>query len=204
MIMPLRAFDANGNSDQWTLAKAIRYAVDHGAHVINMSFGTDTDSQVIHNAINYAEMHGVILVASAGNNNTSTVQYPAGYSLVTSVSATNDQDVKAGFSNYGSSVGVDGPGVNIISAYPGGLYAMVSGTSFSAPMVSATAALLRSLGVAASTPAPGHGPGPAPGPSPIITEIEATAVNINAENPQYVNQLGTGRINVLAAVKAAK
>jgi subtilisin family serine protease len=183
MIMPLRAFDNNGSSDEFMLAKAIRYAVDHGAQVINMSFGTLSDSPAIHSSINYAVSHGVTLVASAGNNNTSAVQYPAAYAGVTAVSATDDQDIKGSFSNYGAYVAVDAPGVNIISAYPGGMYSMVSGTSFSAPMVSATAALVRSMTM-----------------SGAMTSISSTTVNINTKNPQYINQLGTGRINVLAAV----
>jgi subtilisin family serine protease len=183
MIMPLRAFDANGSSDEFMLAKAIRYAVDHGAQVINMSFGTLTDSPAIHSSINYAVAHGVVLVASAGNNNTSAPQYPAVYSGVTSVSATDIHDVKGSFSNYGSYIDVDAPGVNIISAYPGGMYSMVSGTSFSAPMVAATAALVRSITINGG-----------------VSAISSTTININSQNPQYINQLGTGRINVLAAV----
>jgi subtilisin family serine protease len=167
------------------LAKAIRYAVDNNAQVINMSFGTLVDSNAIHNAVNYALSHGVVLVASAGNSNTSATQFPAAYSGVTGVSATNLQDVKASFSNYGWYVGVDAPGVRIVSAYPGGLYSMVSGTSFSSPMVAATAALIRSMTT-----------------NGVMPTIAATTVNINNQNPQYVNELGTGRINVLAAVQS--
>lgn len=183
MIMPLRAFDNNGGSDQFMIAKAIRYAVDHGAQVINMSFGTLVDSQAIHSSITYAEQHGVILVASAGNNDTSAVQYPAAYSGVYAVSATDTNDVKGSFSNFGSYVSVDAPGVNVISAYPGGMYSVVSGTSFSAPMVAATAALVRSVTF-----------------NGVMSKVSSTTVNINSKNPQYINQLGTGRINVLSAV----
>ena len=98
--------------------------------------------------------------------------------------ATNINDQKAPFSNYGQSVVVDAPGVNIILPYPGGMYTVVSGTSFSAPTVAGTAALIRSLRVNGAT-----------------ASITGTAVNINAENPNYVNQLGYGRIDVLQAVK---
>jgi len=183
MIMPLRAFDDNGSSDQFMLAKAIRFAVDHGAQVINMSFGTLTDSLAIRDSINYALSHNVVLVASAGNNNTSSVQYPAAYSGVTAVSATDIFDIKGSFSNYGSYVGVDAPGVHIISAYPGGQYSMVNGTSFSAPMVAATAALVRSMRTTG-----------------VMHSITSTTVNINPQNPYYMNQLGTGRIDVVRSV----
>ncbi len=184
MIMPLRAFDSNGSSDIFMLTKAIRYAVNNGAQVVNMSFGTLTDSPSLRNAIDYAKSKNVILVASAGNNNTSVVQYPAAYAGVMSVSATNVFDVKGSFSNYGSFVAVDAPGVNIISAYPGGLYSVVSGTSFSAPMVAGTAALVRSMKT-----------------SGIQTAVTGGVVNIDARNPNYVGKLGSGRIDALKAVR---
>ena len=183
MIMPLRAFDDNGQSDEFILAKAIRYAADHGAQVINMSFGSLVDSGVVRGACNYASAKGAILVSSAGNNSTSAPQYPAAYNSVTAVSATNILDIKAAFSNYGSYVGIDGPGVNIVSAYPGSLYAVVSGTSFSSPMVAATAALVQSMKM-----------------SSVLSDVESTSVNIDAQNPGYINQLGSGRLNVLKAV----
>src|SRR6185503_17678563 len=89
MIMPIRAFDANGGSDNFTLAKSILYAASHGAQVINMSFGTLTDSKAVRNAIEFAVQSNVVLVASAGNNNTSTAQYPAAYANVITVAATD-------------------------------------------------------------------------------------------------------------------
>src|SRR5882762_4358016 len=183
MIMPLRAFDDQGRADLFILAKAVRYAADNGANVINMSFGTLDQSKALKNSIDYARGKGVILVASAGNNNTSTPQYPAALAGVLTVASTNLTDVKASFSNYGNYVFADGPGVRIISAYPGGLYAVVSGTSFSAPEVAATAALIRAVrtwGIASS--------------------ISSTAVDIDNKNPDYINKLGYGRIDVLRAV----
>jgi len=183
MIMPLRAFDDQGRADLFILAKAVRYAADNGANVINMSFGTLDQSKALKNSIDYARGKGVILVASAGNNNTSTPQYPAALAGVLTVASTNLTDVKASFSNYGNYVFADGPGVRIIPAYPGGLYAVVSGTSFSAPEVAATAALIRAVrtwGIASS--------------------ISSTAVDIDNKNPDYINKLGYGRIDVLRAV----
>jgi subtilisin family serine protease len=184
MIMPLRAFDTNGQSDLFTLAKAIRYAVANGAQVINMSFGTPNSSKALQSAIQYAQSNNVILVASAGNDNTSTPQYPAGYSGVLGVAATDLHDQKASFSNYGNDIFVDAPGVNIISAYPGGTYSIASGTSFSAPAVAGTAALVRSLTWTGAANA-----------------IAAGAVNIDFQNPSYATQLGYGRIDVLHSVK---
>jgi subtilisin family serine protease len=184
MIMPLRVFDDRGSADLFVIAKAIRYATDHGAQVINMSFGTLQNSQAIKNAVTYAQNKNVTLVASAGNNNTTAPQFPAAYSGVITAAATDLQDKKASFSNYGSAIYVDAPGVNIFSTYPGGYYSMVSGTSFSAPIIAGTAALIRSQQA-----------------SGIGNDIAAGSINVDDKNPKYQKQLGYGRIDVLRAVQ---
>jgi subtilisin family serine protease len=184
MIMPLRAFDDNGSADTFILSKAIRHAVDNGAQIINMSFGTLEKSKAMQEMVDYAKSRGVLLVASAGNNNTSAVQYPAAFSGVMGTAATQLSDVKASFSNYGSYIFVDAPGVNIISAYPGGRYAVVSGTSFSAPAVAATAALVRSVRT--------YG---------VTNSISGAAIDIDWKNPMYRDKLGYGRIDVLRSVR---
>ena len=183
MIMPLRAFDDNGSSNSFMIAKAIRYAVNHGAQVINMSFGSLTDCAVLRTAVRYALDRNVTLTASAGNNNSATPQYPAAYSGVITVAATNLLDVKASFSNYGTGIEVDAPGVNIISAVPGNLYGIVNGTSFSAPIIAGTAALLRAEGVTG-----------------VAARIAGGTINIDAKNLSFIGQLGSGRIDILKSV----
>jgi subtilisin family serine protease len=182
-LMPLRAFDDNGNSDLFMLAKAIRYARKNGAQVVNMSFGTLTDTKVLRDAIDYARAGNVVLVASAGNNNTSSPQYPAAYPGVLAVAATDLLDRKASFSNYGGFVFVDAPGSHIISATPGGGYGIASGTSFSAPMVAGMAALIRSMDYRDTS-----------------AVIGQSVVQIDSMNPQYSGRLGHGRIDLLRAV----
>ena len=163
-------------------------AAQHGAQVLNMSFGTLTDVKVLREAVQFAQQSNVILVASAGNNNTSAPQYPASYSGVLGSAATDLFDVKSSFSNYGTTnVFVDAPGSYIISTYPGGKYSIVSGTSFSAPAVAGTAALVRSLKATG-----------------VASYIANTAVKIDSKNPSYSGKLGYGRIDVLNAVKAAQ
>jgi len=182
-IMPLRAFDDAGNTDLFMLAKAIRYAKDHNAQVINMSFGTLTDSKVIKEAIDYAKAAGVVLVASAGNNNTSEKQYPAAYPGVLAVAATDVLDRKASFSNYGSYVFVDAPGVHIISATPNGKYGIANGTSFSAPIVAGMAGLIRSKSYSSAT----------------STTISNATVKVDLRNLAYYGKLGYGRVDLLKA-----
>jgi subtilisin family serine protease len=184
MVMPLRTFDDNGSADLFMIAKAIRYGVKQGAHVINMSFGTAIDSKAISSAVVYAQQRNVVLTASAGNNNTSTPQYPAAYSGVITTAATDLRDVKAPFSNYGKPVFVDAPGMNIISAFPGNLYGLVNGTSFSSPIVAGTAALLSSQNRAG-----------------VASRLAAGAINIDGTNPDYAGQLGYGRIDILKSVE---
>ena len=183
MIMPLRVFDDNGQADIFTITKAIRYAVKNQVNVLNMSFGISTNSRSVREAVATAIAANIVVTGSAGNANTSTPQYPASYSSVLSVAATDMNDKKGSFSNYGSSVSVSAPGVNIISAYPGGYYAVVSGTSFAAPIVAGEAALVRSKQVTGITDA-----------------MVGGTVNIDAQNPQYVGKLGEGRIDVVSGI----
>jgi subtilisin family serine protease len=186
MIMPLRAFDNNGEADTFIIAKAVRYAVDNGAHVINMSFGLDTLSMTLRKSLDYAAAKNVVLVASAGNSNSSTPQYPAAYSNVMSVAATDLADTKAWFSNYSSTVFVSAPGVNVIAPYPGGYYAVVNGTSFAAPIVAAQAALIRVREDAAHN---------------VRDKVRGGTVDIDARNPGYKDLLGNGRVDLYRSVK---
>ena len=183
MVMPLRVFDDNGEADIFTITKAIRYAIRNKVGVINMSFGISTNSRTVREAVAAAIAANIVVTGSAGNANSSTPQYPASYSSVLSVAATDLADKKGSFSNYGSSISVSAPGVNIISAYPGGYYAVVSGTSFAAPIVAGEAALVRSKQVFGGA-----------------DDIVRGTVDINAQNPQYVGKLGKGRIDVTSAV----
>jgi subtilisin family serine protease len=183
MVMPLRVFDDNGLADIFTISKALRYALKNGASVINMSFGISTSSRTVQEAVAAAIASNIVVTGSAGNANSSTPQYPASYSSVLSVAATDLSDTKASFSNYGTSISVDAPGVNIISAYPGGYYAVVSGTSFSAPIVAGEAALIRSKQVFGARDA-----------------IVRGTVNIDSQNSNYIGKLGNGRVDVMAGL----
>jgi subtilisin family serine protease len=110
---------------------------------LNMSFSTREVSETLRRAVLYAQGKGVALVASAGNENRDAAAiYPASYPQVSAVAATDFNDRLASFSNYGSVVSLSAPGAYLISTAPAGRYAMVWGTSFSAPIVSGSVALL--------------------------------------------------------------
>ena len=142
-IMPLKVFDADGNSSIFDIERAIYYAVDHGAKVINMSFSSaDVTAEVTH-AIDYAGSHGVICLASAGNSGRSEVVFPAGYRNVMAIGSTSLTDERSTFTNFGDHlVQFAAPGETLITLYPGGRYSAVSGTSFSTALMSGAAALL--------------------------------------------------------------
>jgi subtilisin family serine protease len=144
LILPLQAFGDDGQGYLSDVLQAVYRAVSSGARVINMSFSTSTDSPDLRNALNFAVSRGLICVAAAGNDGKEILVYPAAYqSSVMGVASTNLLDQRSAFSNYGDElVWVAAPGEGVISTYPFASYAAGWGTSFSAPFVSGTAALL--------------------------------------------------------------
>ena len=126
------------------LAAAILYAVENGADVINMSWGSSERAFLIQDAIRYASINGCVLVAAAGNEGESGLSYPAAFDETIAVAATDRNDLVASFSSRGSGLDLSAPGINILSTLPGDTYGFSSGTSFSAPHISGLAALLLS------------------------------------------------------------
>ena len=157
-LMAVKAAHQAGILYSTDIARAVKYAADNGADVINMSFGGELKSSVIESALRSA-LSTSVLVASAGNSGSVTKDYkypgctcdtyPAGYDYVIGVMAS-DGDSRAGFSNWDWNPGVNcsyevfAEGVSIYSTIPGNRYASWNGTSMSAPIVSAAAAILRS------------------------------------------------------------
>ncbi len=148
-IMPLKFLDSTGSGTTANAISAIYYAVNNGASVINNSWGGPNYSAALEEAIAYAYNAGVVFVAAAGNysdDNDTTPMYPANYNVpnVISVAASTDQDQMAYFSNFGQqSVPLAAPGMSILSTYPGGGFATMSGTSMATPFISGLAALIK-------------------------------------------------------------
>src|SRR2546422_618313 len=182
-IMPLKAFEADGTAHLFDILRAIYYAVDHGAKVINMSFSTEQRSAELKRAINYATSHGVVCVSSAGNNGARLLVYPAAFDNVLGVGSTSNLDARSTFSNFGDDdVKLAAPGEGIITTYPGGHYTAAWGTSFSTAFVSGGAALLLQMNTRTNQ------------------EAAADALEGNAKQLPDRLGLGEGRIDLYRAL----
>jgi thermitase len=142
--------DDNGACPDAAIISGLIEAADAGYQVINMSFGGPDGSQALTDAVEYAWSKGVVLVSSAGNENSTEVGYPARLTRVIAVGATDADDNRASFSNYGDLVSVAAPGDTILSTMPmalcagdpTGCYEFLSGTSMAGPHVAGIAALV--------------------------------------------------------------
>lgn len=124
----------------------VRAVLDEQVHVINLSLGLSESFRALEVACEWAEDQGVVLIASAGNLGVNTPQPPASLASVAGVGSVDAADHLSWFSNWGEPLEITAPGEGIVSAYPGDKYVSWSGTSMSAPMVSALAALYLSAG----------------------------------------------------------
>jgi hypothetical protein len=144
-ILPLKAFKADGTGQLSDIIKAVYFAAQNKANVVNMSFDLSTSSSELSKAITSAEAQGVVFVASSGNDGKIEMVYPAGFSNVMGVASINDQNQRSSFSNYGNQiVWIAAPGEAIVTTYPFGGYAAAWGTSFSSPFVAGTVSLMDS------------------------------------------------------------
>lgn len=188
-IMPVKVLDSSGAGSTYAVAQGIIWAVDNGAKVINMSLGNYADAAFLHDAIKYAYDHDVVLIAASGNDNTETPGYPAAYPEVFAVAATDAQQNKAPFSNYGDYIDVAAPGVSIASTYPGSQYAALSGTSMASPHVTALAALIRSVN-------------PGLRNEEVMQIMRNTATDLGPQGKD--KYYGFGQIDVVRALEAAR
>ncbi|MFV8828034.1 S8 family peptidase [Alkalihalobacterium sp. APHAB7] len=185
-ILPVKVLNENGEGSSFEVARGIRWAVDNGAQVINMSLGDYHNSYILHDAIKYAHQNDVVLIAASGNDNTNEPMYPADYAEVLTVAATDDKRERAFFSNYGNHIDVAAPGEHIPSLFPNNNYVIMSGTSMAAPHVAGLAGLIRSINPELSN-------------EDVYDLITATAIDLGerGHDPFY----GSGEINVGDALK---
>jgi subtilisin family serine protease len=188
-LLPVKVLDSDGGGTTYTVAAGIYFALDNGARVINMSLSSPVGSGTISDAVAAANTAGCVVIAAAGNDNTSQPAYPAACPTVVAVGATSPTDVRAPFSNYGSYLSLSAPGVGVVSTFPGDQYRSASGTSFAAALASGTAALVMSHGVT--------------DPAMVRSRVSSSGPALDLTNPGFAGELGHGRLDAWAAVTQA-
>ncbi|MEO5910555.1 MAG: S8 family serine peptidase [Pelobium sp.] len=170
----------------------IVYAADHGAKIISCSWGGAGGGAFGQDVIDYAVNKGCLVVVAAGNSSINEKEYPAAYKGAFAVANVNSTDVKSSSSSYGYHVAIASPGNNIYSTINNNRYGSKSGTSMATPIVSSAAALVMAK-------------------NPTLTGVQVGEIlRLNTDdiyalsgNSSYIDQLGSGRLNVFKAVSAA-
>lgn len=191
-LMPVRIFNNWGHSEGGLSTAAVIWAVDHGAKVINASWGSPMLGEAAKAAYEYAIAKDVVFVAAVGNSGKEdTEYYPGASPEAIGVSAVNSDDRWASFSTFGEWVDLAAPGANVLSTYPlklGNGYKIMDGTSMAAPFVSAAAALVRSQY-------------PSWSQAQVRAQLERTAKDvIMTGKDKYA---GWGRVDIARAVREA-
>lgn len=190
-IIPVKCSPDNSNGEYLTNAyDGVYYAIQAGADVVSMSFGGTGGIFITgQSIIDAAASAGIVLVAAAGNDNSTENFYPAAYSNVIAVGATDDQDKKATFSNYGSYLDIMAPGVGIYSTLSGNgsQYNYSSGTSMACPIVAGVAAMILREN-------------PSLNRSQVKEKLFSSSEDISSQNPTYDGLIGQGRVNLFNAL----
>lgn len=214
-IMPLKALNGKGEGRISSVVRAIDYAINNGADIINLSFVGFSYNQALQDALQRAYEAGVIVVAAAGNeqeggegyNIDEDPIYPACYNgqngenIVLGVAASDALDQKTDFSSYGfRCVDITAPGISFFSTIPAGSNLLEpnkeydgfwSGTSMAAPIISGSLALIAEVN-------------PQLQPAQVVNILLQSADNISLLNPNYLGQLGSGRVNLERAIMIAQ
>ncbi|NLK52571.1 MAG: S8 family serine peptidase [Syntrophomonadaceae bacterium] len=184
-LLPLKTADNNGYSQLSDVIRAIDYAIEKNVDAINISMGSSNYSDIENAAVQRAIQNGIVVVAAAGNEGAFTYNYPASYDGVISVGSIASNNVVSEFSNYNDKVDVVAPGEKIYSCHRNNSYTSLDGTSFSAPIVSGVAAILKGID-------------PSLRPDQILAIIQNSAVDLGPVGRD--NRYGYGAVNLYQAV----
>ena len=200
-LMPIKVLSIGGNGTVADIGEGIRYAADHGAHVINLTMVGDGNSVFLQKAIDYADRKGAIIISPSGNSSRTAAAYPARYRHVLGVAALDIKGQKAPYSNGGAGVDISAPGGWIEGEDPTGgiiqntfdrrmqvsIFAPYQGTSMATPHVSGVAALIHSMGIT--------------DPGEISTILTRSVQRLPRDAR---NDYGAGKLDASAALKLAQ
>jgi len=185
-LLPIKISDAGGALTQGYAG--ITYAADHGADIINCSWGSNFGGSLGQDVIDYASINkDALVVGGAGNDGSEDLFYPASFEYVISVAWMNSNDVKNSSSNYGYAIDVCAPGSSILSTFDGGTYGPLSGTSMASPIAAGCAAMIKAQ-------------------YPFLTalqvgeQLKVSCDDIYPVNGSYIDKLGNGRVNLFTAL----
>lgn len=198
-LMPVKFLDRNGQGTFLGMLQAMRYAVDNGARVVNLSVSADGDlgaeeRRLLDETMNYVKSRGAIAIAASGNAGANIPAYPARHPDIIAVGASTASDERWWLSNYGEGLDLLAPGAGVYStsrSSSGPTYSTASGTSMAAPHVSGTVALLWAVN-------------PSLSPAEVASILRQSADDLNF--PSYPGPdayIGWGRLNLRRAVQAA-
>jgi thermitase len=205
-ILPVKVLDSDGYGDIASVVQGIQYSINQKSRVINMSLGSSYDSSAIRQAVVDALRAGIVVVAASGNEDSSSPEYPAAVPGVISVAALTSADKLTSFSNYGDWVKISAPGENILSTFITAKnldsrcgdrslspardgFGYCSGTSMAAPVVAGVAGLVLSKNANLDGAAAGQ-------------ILLSSADSVDAANPNFKGQTGSGRVNAFKALQA--
>src|SRR5437764_2264307 len=198
--MPVKELSAFGSGTSHDIAEGIRWAVDHGARVLNLSLGGGARSLAMESAVAYARRRGAVVVCAAGNGGSRGVSYPAAYPGAFTVSAVGPRGRLAPYSSFGPEIAIAAPGGDKSQGEEAGVlqqtlaegsttesaYRWFQGTSMATPHVAGAAALVMSLGVSA--------------PGAVEEVLRSTAQDAPDGNRE---RYGAGLLDAAAAVRKA-
>ncbi|MBS1516322.1 MAG: S8 family serine peptidase [Bacteroidetes bacterium] len=194
-VLVLRAFDAEGFGEEDDVANAVLYGLSQGVRIFNFSFGDYVYSNLLKDVVKFAYSKNAVIVCSAGNDGTDRLHYPSAYDEVISVAASAPDDARFSASSNGATVDIYAPGFQILttmrkgkgSSSFNGDYDYINGTSFSAPIVTGAAALMKSL-------------------NPNLTNEEIRGIlvantTLFPNQSRWDNLYSSGRVNVLRCLQ---
>ncbi len=194
-LYAVKVLNRQGSGYLSDIIEGLDWAVANGMQVVNMSLGTSADVLSFREAVQRVNAAGIAQVAAAGNSGGS-VSYPAAYSEVIAVSATDAGDNLASFSSRGPEVDLAAPGVGIYSSYKGTGYATLSGTSMAAPHAAGSAALILSAPISAAYDADSDGVWD---PNEVKQKLQDGALDLGSSG--FDNLYGWGLVNAYNAVQ---